>query len=181
MQEGIIIAGFGGQGILLAGRLLCIAAMSEGKHVSHIPSYGAEMRGGTANCTVIVSDEPIGSPLVTRPSICVALNKPSATKFGPMVHEGGLLIWNRSLIEELPARTDIESLGVRAKEIAESAGSFKAANMVVLGALLRARPALASIRAVSAALQEAVSARHRELNDINRLALQKGYELEEKD
>jgi 2-oxoglutarate ferredoxin oxidoreductase subunit gamma len=180
MYEGIIFAGFGGQGILLAGKLLCLAAMSEGKHVSHIPSYGAEMRGGTANCTVVVSDEPIASPLVARPTICVVMNQPSATKFAPMVSPGGLLIWNASLVDRPPERTDIRSISVRANDIAEAAGSFRAANMVVLGALLAVRPAITSVEAVAAALDEGVSARHRELNEINRAALRKGYELQEK-
>ena len=177
MYEGIFIAGFGGQGIILAGRLICLAAMAEGKHVSHIPSYGAEMRGGTANCSVVVSDEEIGSPIVPRPDVCIVMNTPSLVKFQPIVREGGLLIWNRSLIDIAPERGDVEALAVPANEIAEAAGSFKAANMVVLGVLAKRRPAIASMDALRAALNEAVSARHRELNQINRAALAKGYEL----
>ena len=177
MYEGIFIAGFGGQGIILAGKLLCLAAMAEGKRVSHIPSYGAEMRGGTANCSVVISDEEIASPLVPRPTVCIVMNTPSLVKFQPTVRPGGLLIWNRSLIDIRPERGDIESVEVRANEIAESVGSYKAANMVVLGLLLRKRPGIATLEAVSAALSEAVSARHRELNDINRAALQRGYAL----
>jgi 2-oxoglutarate ferredoxin oxidoreductase subunit gamma len=175
--EGIFIAGFGGQGIILAGRLICLAAMAEGKHVSHIPSYGAEMRGGTANCSVVVSDEEIGSPLVPRPDVCIVMNSPSLVKFQPIVREGGLLIWNKSLIDIAPERGDVESLAVPANEIAEAAGSFKAANMVVLGVLAKRRPAIASMDALRAALNEAVSARHHELNQINRAALARGYEL----
>jgi 2-oxoglutarate ferredoxin oxidoreductase subunit gamma len=177
VYEGIFIAGFGGQGVILTGRLLCLAAMAEGRRVSHIPSYGAEMRGGTANCTVVVSDEEVASPLVPRPTVCIVLNTPSLLKFQASVRPGGLLIWNSSLIDVKPGRADIEVLAVRANEIAEAAGSYKAANMVVLGLLLKKRPGIASLETVSAALSEAVSARHRELNDVNRAALKKGYEL----
>lgn len=176
MYEGIFIAGFGGQGVILAGRILCLAAMGEGKHVSHIPSYGAEMRGGTANCSVVVSDDEIASPLVPEPSVCIVLNTPSLIKFQPIVRVGGLLIWNTSLIGVKPDRRDIEILPVAANELAEDAGSYKAANMAALGALLRRRPSIASLEAVVASLDQAVSARHRELNAINRRALAKGYE-----
>ena len=176
MTETIFFAGFGGQGILLAGRLVCLAAMAEGRYVSHIPSYGAEMRGGTANCSVVVSDEEIASPLVPHPGVLVAMNGPSLVKFGPLVREGGLLIWNSSLCEAPAPRDNVELLAVPANEIAEAAGSYKAANMAVLGALLARRPALTSLAAVEAALERAVSARHRELNDVNRKALKKGYE-----
>jgi len=176
MYEGIFFAGFGGQGIVLAGKIVCLAAMGEGKHVSHIPSYGAEMRGGTANCSVIVSDDEIASPLVPRPGVCVVMNKPSLLKFQSIVKPGGLLIWNESLIDIVPDRSDIEILAVRANEIAEAAGSYKAANMAMLGALLKRRPSVASMNAVLAVLDEAVSARHRELNQVNRKALAGGYE-----
>jgi 2-oxoglutarate ferredoxin oxidoreductase subunit gamma len=176
MYEGIFFAGFGGQGIILAGRIVCLAAMSEGKHVSHIPSYGAEMRGGTANCSVIVSDEPIGSPLVPRPSVCIVMNKPSLLKFQSIVKPGGLLIWNESLIDVKPTRSDVDVLALRANDIAEAAGSYKSANMVMLGALLKRRPGVATREAVLGVLGEAVSARHRELNEINRAALAGGYE-----
>lgn len=177
MYEGIFIAGFGGQGVILAGKIICLAAMEEGKHVSHIPSYGAEMRGGTANCSVVVSDDDIASPLVSQPSICIVLNTPSLIKFQPIVRTGGLLIWNSSLIDVKPDRTDIELLAVPANELAEAAGSYKAANMAALGVLLKKRPAVASMGSVVACLDYAVSARHRELNQINRAALAKGYEI----
>jgi 2-oxoglutarate ferredoxin oxidoreductase subunit gamma len=176
VTETIFFAGFGGQGILLAGKLMCLAAMAEGKHVSHIPSYGAEMRGGTANCSVVVSDEEIASPLVPHPGVLVAMNTPSLIKFGPLVREGGLLIWNTSLCEPPAPRAGVEVLGIAANELAEAAGSYKAANMVTVGALAARRPALASLAAVEAALDEAVSVRHRELNEVNRKALKKGYE-----
>ncbi len=175
-SEGIFFAGFGGQGIILAGRLVCLAAMAEGKFVSHIPSYGAEMRGGTANCSVVVSDEEIASPLVGSPSICVVLNTPSLIKFQGSVRPGGLLIWNTSLIDIRPERTDIECLAIAANEIAEKAGTYRAANMVALGALVARRPRVTSLAAIERALEAAVSARHRELNAANRRALRGGYE-----
>lgn len=175
MYEGIFIAGFGGQGVILAGKLICLAAMREGRYVSHIPSYGAEMRGGTANCSVIVSDEEIASPLVPHPSICVTLNSPSFVKFQPMVKPGGLLIYNSSLVELVPDRKDIESQSIKANDIAEELGSYKAANMVALGLLLRLKP-VASIESVLESLDEAVSARNKELNTINRKALLRGYD-----
>jgi 2-oxoglutarate ferredoxin oxidoreductase subunit gamma len=175
LHESIFIAGFGGQGVILAGRLICLAAMREGMYVSHIPSYGAEMRGGTANCSVIVSDEEIGSPLVSAPSICVVLNTPSLIKFQPIVRPGGLLIYNSSLIEIAPNRSDVEAVAVRANGIAEDCGSYRAANMVALGVLLKNRP-VASLEAVLAALDEGVSERNRGLNEINRKALRRGFD-----
>jgi 2-oxoglutarate ferredoxin oxidoreductase subunit gamma len=176
VTETIFFAGFGGQGILLAGKLVCLAAMAEGRHVSHIPSYGAEMRGGTANCSVVVSDEEIASPLVPHPGVLIALNTPSLVKFGPLVRPGGLLIWNSSLCEAPKTTSGVELLAIAANALAEEAGSYKAANMVVLGALLARRPSIAKPASVEAALELAVSARHRELNEVNRKALKKGYE-----
>jgi len=176
MNERIFFAGFGGQGIILAGKIVCLAAMREGHHVSHIPSYGAEMRGGTANCSVVVSDEDIASPLVPAPDICLVMNTPSLRKFQPIVKPGGLLIWNESLIDGKPERTDIECLALRANELAEQAGSYRSANMVMIGALLKKRPSVASLDAVLAVLDAAVSARHRELNQVNRKALASGYD-----
>ncbi len=175
MYEGIFIAGFGGQGVILTGKLICLAAMRDGKFVSHIPSYGAEMRGGTANCSVVVSDEEIASPLVPHPSILVTLNTPSFLKFQPMVKPGGLLIYNSSLIDLTPSRTDIEAVAVKANDIAEEMGSYRAANMVALGRLLALRP-VAEMESVLASLEEAVSARNKALNEVNKKALLKGYD-----
>ncbi len=153
--------------------------MREGRFVSHIPSYGAEMRGGTANCSVVVSDEEIASPLVPHPSICIALNTPSLIKFQSIVKPGGLLIYNSSLIKVAPERTDVEALPLKANELAEESGSYKAANMVALGLMLKMRP-VATLEAVIAALDEAVSARHKELNEINRKALRRGFDAAER-
>lgn len=175
MTEKIIVAGFGGQGVLLTGKLLCIAAMREGKYVSHIPSYGAEMRGGTANCQVIISDEEIASPVVFYPTVLMALNTPSLHKFEPRITEGGLLIYNTSLIDEKPSRSDIEVVGLDANDISEGEGSSRSANMAAVGKLIARRPEIASMDSIVAALDEAVSARNRKFNPINEKVLKAGH------
>ena len=176
MQEGIIFSGFGGQGILLAGKLVCIAAMLEGKNVSHIPSYGAEMRGGTANCTVVIADDIIASPIISTPSICVILNKPSLVKFEPRMKKGGLLIYNASLIDETPSRSDLKVVSVKANDLAEEAGTYRSANMVAIGCLLKLKPELAQLETTIQALDKAVSARNKKLNEINVKALRAGFD-----
>jgi len=130
------IAGFGGQGLLFLGRLLAEAGMQQNLHVSWLPSYGPEMRGGTANCHVNISTETISSPLVSAPTVLIAMNKPSLDKFESEVISGGLILYDSSLIDHPPARGDVETLPLPATEIADKLGSAKAANMVVLGALL---------------------------------------------
>ncbi|MBN2658387.1 MAG: 2-oxoacid:acceptor oxidoreductase family protein [Spirochaetales bacterium] len=175
MHEEIIISGFGGQGVLLAGKLLCIAAMREGKHVSHIPSYGAEMRGGTAHCKVIISDEEISSPVIEHPTIVLALNAPSMHKFEPKMVEGGLMLYNSSLIQDKPSRSDIRVECVNANDISEAAGSLKAANMAALGYLLKVKPEIASMDALKEALDEAISARNKKHNPVNIKIMEAGY------
>ena len=177
MREEIIFAGFGGQGIILSGMIVCLAAMREGRQVSHIPAYGAEMRGGTANCSVVISDREIASPMVPHPSICVIMNGPSLVKFEPRMKSGGLLIYNSSLVDGGPSRDDLEVHEVAANEIAEEEGSARAANMVTLGLLARLKPEISSLDAVIASLDQAVSARNRALNEINVRCLRRGYEL----
>ncbi len=167
MKEELIIAGFGGQGVIMAGKLLCIAAMGEGKFVSHIPSYGAEMRGGTANCSVVISDTEIGSPTITEPDVAIVLNKPSLTKFEPKVKPGGLLIYNSSLIDRKPERTDITTVDLKANDISEAEGSDRAANMAAIGKLIALKPEIASLESVIKALDIAISARNRRYNEIN--------------
>jgi len=176
MYEGLIFAGFGGQGVILSGKLVCIAAMNEGKHVSHIPSYGAEMRGGTANCSVIISDDEIGAPLVPHPTVAVVLNNPSLLKFEPKLKAGGLLIYNTSLIDLEPQRSDITVVGVDANDMAQEEGSIRAANMIALGLMVKRKPELCSLDSLIEALDQAVSARNKELNAINTACLKKGYE-----
>jgi 2-oxoglutarate ferredoxin oxidoreductase subunit gamma len=138
METRIIIAGSGGQGILFLGKVLSFAGMLEGKEVTWFPSYGAEMRGGTANCTVILSHNMIGSPVVLNPDILVTMNKASFDKFQPRVKKHGLIFYDGSLIKEPVVRHDVRVLAVPATEIASSAGNTKSANMVMLGAVLAA-------------------------------------------
>ncbi len=138
MQIESVFAGFGGQGMLLAGKLWAETAMDLGKEVVWLPSYGPEMRGGTANCTVIIGDGPIASPIVSHPRDCVVMNLPSMEKFAPVLRPGGVLVVNTSLIPTLPGRTDLVVVKVPANQIAIDAGTGKAANMVMLGAYVGA-------------------------------------------
>ena len=135
MHEEIIIAGFGGQGVLFAGQVLAHAALMEERNVTWIPSYGPEMRGGTAHCTVIVSDEEIGSPLVRHPSAALVLNPPSMEKYAALVKPGGVLVLDSTLIAQRARRDDIRELQVPARALATEIGMPQAANMVLLGAL----------------------------------------------
>jgi len=178
MREEIIFAGFGGEGIILSGTIICLAAMKEGKRVTHIPSYGAEMRGGTANCSVVVSDEEIASPMIPHPSVCVVMNKPSLLKFEPRLREGGTLLYNSSLIDIEPSRTDLRCIPVAANQMAEQEGSVRSANMIMLGLLARIKPQVASLDSIQATLDQAVSARHRDLNEINKRCLARGFALD---
>lgn len=132
--EDIVMAGFGGQGLMFIGKLLAYSAMKEGKHVTWIPSYGPEMRGGTANCTVVISTEEIGSPVTTHPRAVIVMNNPSMEAFEPRLKSRGLLILNNSLVNRPVTRKDIKVLSIPASEIAVSTGTEKAANMVMLGA-----------------------------------------------
>lgn len=133
----IIISGFGGQGILFAGKILAEAAMLNGKELSWLPSYGPEMRGGTANCHVIISDEPVGSPIITKPDILVAMNLPSLEKFEDSVKTEGMIFLDSSLISKKVTRTDVSSFYIDATQTALDEGHGNLANMVMLGALLK--------------------------------------------
>ena len=135
MEKQFLIAGFGGQGVLLIGQLIAKAAMLEGREVSWMPSYGPEMRGGEANCAVVVSDEQIGSPLVSEPPVLVAMNKPSLVKFMPKMPCNGTLLYNSSLIEGVEIRKDIRAIAVPCNEIADRLQNDRVANMVMLGAV----------------------------------------------
>ena len=136
MTHSIIISGFGGQGVMLMGQVLCQAGMTEGKHVTWLPSYGPEMRGGTANCTVIISDEPVASPVVDSPEEVVVMNIPSLLKFEPIVRRNGYLFINSSVVDREPKRQDIKTIKVPANEIADQLGNLRVANMVMLGAFV---------------------------------------------
>lgn len=136
-EKQILIAGFGGQGVLSMGQFLAYAAMSEGKHVSWVPSYGAEMRGGTANCLVTISSEEINSPLTENPFMAVILNRPSLDKFENRVKPDGWLIINSSMVDRDPEREDITVLKLPVNELAEELGNIRGANMILLGAYLQ--------------------------------------------
>lgn len=176
MQEEIIISGFGGQGALFAGQLLAYAGMNQGKHVTWIPSYGPEMRGGTAHCTVVVSDEPIGSPLVRHPSAAIVMNNPSLDKYQPLVKPGGVLVVNSSLITQPITRDDIAVALIPANAIADELGDSRLMNIVLLGAFLALRPII-PLEAIDSALADHISQRHRHLLPANAKALRRGAAL----
>ncbi len=183
METSIVFAGFGGQGVLFAGQLLAYAGMEEGRHVTWIPSYGPEMRGGTANCTVIISDEPIGAPVVARPDVAVVLNQPSYDKYEPLVKPGGLLVVNSSIITAtsaalgagVSARADIEIVYVPANALAEEYGTAKMMNVAAVGALLARRPLL-PLTAVSQTLAAHLPASKQHLVEANLRVLQAGWQ-----
>ncbi|HQE92903.1 MAG TPA: 2-oxoacid:acceptor oxidoreductase family protein [Anaerolineae bacterium] len=175
-HEDIIFAGFGGQGVLFAGQLLSYAGMAENLHVTWIPSYGPEMRGGTANCTVILSEEEIGAPIIRNPTIAVIFNIPSMEKYEPLVKPGGWLLVNSSLVPTSSERTDIRILYIPASDIATELGNPRIANMVMLGALVGATD-LVSLEAVTRQLEEHLSQRQRKWLEPNIAALKKGVEL----
>jgi 2-oxoglutarate ferredoxin oxidoreductase subunit gamma len=175
METSIIIAGFGGQGVLFAGQLLAYAGMDAGRHVTWIPSYGPEMRGGTANCTVIIGEDPIGAPLVTRPDVALVFNKPSYDKYEPIVKPGGLLVVNRSIVSDESDRTDIEVVYIAANAIAEEFGTTKMLNMVMVGAMLR-RKAVLALADVGKALEEHLPESKAHLIGANLKVLQRGYD-----
>lgn len=158
MQQSTIFGGFGGQGLLFAGHVLAQAAVIEGKDVSWMPSYGPEMRGGTASCTVIVSDEPIGSPIVDAADAVVALNPPSMAKFENLLVPGGTLVLNASLIEAEPRRTDIQIVPVACSAIARAAGDDRLVSVAALGALIAQRP-IVTAAAIHQALADLIGHR----------------------
>jgi 2-oxoglutarate ferredoxin oxidoreductase subunit gamma len=169
-----IISGFGGQGVLSIGSTLATAAMLEGKYVTYLPSYGVEVRGGTANCTVAVSDEEIASPVASAPEFVVAMNQPSFVRFQGVLQAGGLLCANSSLVNTESARSDIEILAVPTSELAEKLGSIKVANMIMLGALVRAS-IMISYDTMVKNLTEILGEGKAKLLKLNREALAVGY------
>jgi 2-oxoglutarate ferredoxin oxidoreductase subunit gamma len=173
MERATIFGGFGGQGILFAAQVLAQAGVQEGRDVSWMPSYGPEMRGGTASCTVIVADRPIGSPIVDRADVVVALNPPSLAKFEPVLVPGGLLVINTSLIEAEPRRIDIDAVGVPCTALARAAGDDRLVSVVGLGALLTRRPFVTEV-AIRDALVELVGRKHPELVSADLAALEAG-------
>ena len=175
MQNDVIMAGFGGQGILLIGKMLAYAGMREGKEVSWLPSYGPEMRGGTCNCTVAISDRPVGSPVIRSPKTVLAMNLPSLDKFEGDLRSGGVLLINSSLISREPTRDDLTVIKVPANEIANDLGNPRGANMVALGAYLGATGAV-DLEGVIEVVRETFAAKPKVV-DVNIEALQRGYEI----
>jgi len=167
------MAGFGGQGILFAGHVLAEAANVEGREVLWIPSYGPEMRGGTASCTVIVGDEPIGSPVVDWADAAIVMNPPSLDKFGPLVRPGGLLIVNASLIEAASGRDDIDELRVPCVDVAGPGADERLGSVVALGVLVE-RLGIVAPTAVRAALASIVGPRHPEIVEADLAAFEAG-------
>ena len=175
MQTEVIFAGFGGQGIMLIGQMLAYAGLSEGKNVVWLPSYGPEMRGGTAYCTVVVSDQAIGSPIIDRPGGIVVLNRPSLGKFGARVRPGGVLIINSSIIDVRSDRTDIQQILMPANQIAIEGGSAKAANMAVLGAFV-GRTQVVKLDTLRTLVRKQFEKKPQFI-EVNLRVLQRGYEL----
>lgn len=175
MHEEVIVSGFGGQGALFAGQLLTYTGKDEGWHVTWIPSYGPEMRGGTAHCTVIISDDAIGSPIIREPTICIVMNPPSMDKYDPLVKPGGLLVVNSTLVRHKSERDDIEVVYVPANDLAAEVGNVKMANVVLLGAMLGMREIL-PIPSIKRTLDHHIPERRRHIIGPNKRALDQGVE-----
>jgi 2-oxoglutarate ferredoxin oxidoreductase subunit gamma len=169
-----IFSGFGGQGVLSMGSTLATAAMLEDKYVTYLPAYGVEVRGGTANCTVVVSDEEIASPVASEPEYFVAMNQPSFARFQSILQAGGLLLANSSLVNTDSARSDIEILAIPTSELAGKLGTIKVANMIMLGALIRAS-GMISYDTMLENLKEILGEGKGKLIELNRQALGLGY------
>lgn len=175
MEQGVVFAGFGGQGILLAGKVLARAGMEYGLEVSWLPSYGPEMRGGTANCTVVLSDAPIGAPIVDAAWALVAMNAPSLDRFEPELAQGGLAVINSSLVTRSLHRKDLTCVPVPVSGLAHSLEMPRAANMVALGALLKVLDTVPLEAAIQAMAHEMGERGRERLVDANRKALEAGY------
>jgi len=170
-----IFAGFGGQGVLLMGYVFAVAAMKDGKNVTYLPSYGAEMRGGTANCTVAVSDDEIFSPVASTPDYAVIMNKPSLAKYENMMKSGGMLFINSSIIPQGLFRSDLAAVRIPANDIAREVGSDRVVNMIMLGASTE-KTRLTSLESIISSLQENVKAKSASVMKLNKKALYRGAE-----
>ena len=168
-----IMAGFGGQGLLFSGKVLAHAALIEGKELSWLPSYGPEMRGGTCNCSVIVSDDPVGSPIIAHPNVLMVMNEPSLDKFEDAVAPGGTVFVDSSLIARKLRRTDVEAVYIPATQMAKDMEALSLANMIILGAIVEK---LGCVKGdtIAQALKETISARKANLLDLNMKAVEAG-------
>ena len=171
----ILFAGFGGQGILFSGKFLAYNGLIAEKQVSWLPSYGPEMRGGTANCSVIISDTPVGSPIVTNPDMLIVMNNPSLDKYEDAVVPGGKIFVDSSLIERKVKRTDVDVFYVPATSLAAEKGLDTLANMILVGKLIK-ESGIVDFTYVDAVLDKIVSAKHLDLKQFNHQALQLGYD-----
>ncbi len=177
MYQDVIMAGFGGQGILLIGNLLAQAAMEQGLHTTFLPAYGVEMRGGTANCTVVISDEPVGSPSIGAPMSAILMSGQALAKFEPRVKPGGMLILNTSLVSEGgPERRDIEIIALPLNQIALEVDSMRLANMVALGIYLE-KTGVVDLENITRGFEELLSEKNRKFIPKNIEAIKKGMEL----
>ncbi len=178
MTTEILFAGFGGQGLLFVGKFFANKGLIEGKHVSWLPSYGPEMRGGTANCNVIISDEPVGSPIVSSPDVLVAMNLPSLDKYEPAVRPGGMIIVDSTMIERKVARDDVQVVYIPATRLASEIGAQNLANMVIAGVMMKECAAFTAEN-VDEALKKVVSVRHPEMAELNARAIRQGLSYEQ--
>lgn len=180
MTKKTVFAGFGGQGVLMMGYVLAVSAMRDGKNVTYLPAYGAEVRGGTANCTVVVSDKEIFSPVASSPDYAVIMNRPSFTKYEGMIKEGGVIILNSSLVHTDPSRDDLQVVKVPANDIAKELGSDRTINMIMLGAFV-ANTEVTSLDSIMNGLTEIVKGKKASLMKLNRKGLDRGaqYRLEQ--
>ena len=174
MTNEYLIAGFGGQGLLFAGKFLVNKGMMEGKEVSWLPSYGPEMRGGTANCSVIISDDPVGSPIVSKPNVLMVMNLPSLDKYENDVKAGGKIFVDSSLIGRKVERTDVEAFYMPATQMASDAGLNGLANMILAGKILKELGEFEDEEAVATSLRKVVSVKHPEMYEKNLTALKMG-------
>ncbi len=179
MTEEVVIAGFGGQGVLSMGMILCYSGIMENKEVSWMPSYGPEMRGGTANCIAIVSDSKISSPIIAKFDTVIALNQPSVDKFENMVKPGGLLLYESTNVITPPTRSDIDIVGIPASAEAAKMKNTKIMNMIVLGAFLKKKPII-KFENIIEGLKQVLPERYHHLIPLNTDALNKGMELVDK-
>ena len=176
MTNNILIAGFGGQGILFAGKFLAYQGLTEGRELSWLPSYGPEMRGGTANCSVILSDQPVGSPIVSEPDILMVMNLPSLDKFENCVVPGGYVFIDSTLIGRKVIRKDVHAVYVPATAMAREAGIPTLANMILIGSMIR-KTGIVDFAKTNDTMKKLVSAKHPEMLDANIKALSSGYNL----